>query len=129
MNDPKRAHRLLSALLLGLILTLLAVGVALAAGNIDATNKWAWGANVGWVNFAPDNGGVTVYGDHLEGYAWAENVGWIKLGVCTGGSSCTHLNTTNTTTASTTTAQATSPATPGAQVRAGSTSTLPGMSG
>ena len=43
-----------------------------AAGNIDPLNKWAWGTNVGWLNFNPNNGGVTVCGDHLEGYAWAE---------------------------------------------------------
>ena len=96
MNDAKHTPGVFSALLLGLLLTLPAVGMALAAvGNIDAANKWAWGTNVGWVNFAPDNGGVTVYSDHLEGFAWAENVGWIKLGACTGGSPCTHANTTN----------------------------------
>ena len=26
-----------------------------------------------------EHGGVTVYGDHLEGYAWGENVGWIHF--------------------------------------------------
>jgi hypothetical protein len=50
-----------------------------AAGNINTTDKWAWGTNVGWVNFSPTDGGVTVYDDHLEGYAWAENIGWIHL--------------------------------------------------
>ncbi|NJN98856.1 MAG: hypothetical protein HC875_34565 [Anaerolineales bacterium] len=68
-------------------------GVVYAAGNIDAANKWAWGSNVGWINFNPTDGGVTVYNDHLEGYAWAENIGWIRLGTCTGGSPCTHVNT------------------------------------
>ena len=38
-------------------------------------------------DIAPDNGGVTVFDDHLEGYAWGENTGWIRLGTCTGGSS------------------------------------------
>ena len=77
------------------------MGVALAAGNIDAINKWAWGTNVGWLNFAPDNGGVTVYGDHLEGYAWGENVGWIRLGAYTGGGSHTYANEPTAPTAST----------------------------
>ena len=85
-----------SASLLGLVLALLAVGVALAAGNISATNKWAWSTNAGWVNFNPANGGVTVYNDHLEGYAWAENAGWIRLGAYTGGGTHTYLNTSNT---------------------------------
>ncbi len=81
MKDRIRTHPWYAALFLGLILSLLAVGVALAAGNIDATNKWAWGTNVGWINFAPDNdyGGVTVYSDHLEGDAWGENIGWIRF--------------------------------------------------
>ena len=61
MNKAKRPHRLFVTLLLALLLSLPTVSVALAAaGNIDAANKLAWGANVGWVNFAPDIGGVTV---------------------------------------------------------------------
>lgn len=55
------------ALIAGLVLGLF--GVAYAATNIDTTNKWAWGTNVGWINFADANGGVTVYSDHLEGDA------------------------------------------------------------
>jgi hypothetical protein len=64
-----------------------------AVGNIDSTHKWAWGTNVGWINFAPSHGGVTVYADHLEGYAWSENVGWIRLGTHTGGGEHTYANT------------------------------------
>jgi hypothetical protein len=96
MKDKKRRQRLFSALLVGLVLALLAVGVALAAGNISNTDKWAWGTNAGWINFNPDNGGVTVYPDHLEGFAWGENVGWIRLGTHTGGSPHTYGNTSNT---------------------------------
>jgi hypothetical protein len=67
-----------------------------AASNIDATNKYAWSTNAGWVNFSPANGGVTVATDHLEGYAWAENIGWLKLGTYTGGGSHTYSNTSAT---------------------------------
>ena len=63
-----------------------------AAGNIDPVNKWAWGTNVGWLNFNPTNGGVTVCGDHLEGYAWAENIGWIRLGTFSGCAAHTYIN-------------------------------------
>ena len=80
MKVKQHIPRRFSVLLLALLLALLAVGVALAAGNISTTDKWAWATNVGWVNFAPDTyGGVTVYSDHLEGDAWGENVGWIRL--------------------------------------------------
>jgi hypothetical protein len=57
------------------------VGVAYAAGNIDSTYKYAWGTNVGWINFNPSHSQVTVdpvSGD-FDGYAWAENVGWIHF--------------------------------------------------
>ncbi len=78
------------ALIAGIVLGLF--GVAYAATNIHSTNKYAWGTNVGWLNFADANGGVTVYSDHLEGYAWAENVGWIRLGTHTTGGSHTYAN-------------------------------------
>ena len=64
-------------------------------GNIDETDKWTWGTNIGWINFHPSNGGVTVYADHLEGYAWAENIGWIRMGTYTGGSPHTYQNDSN----------------------------------
>ncbi|NIO71943.1 MAG: hypothetical protein GTN71_23700 [Anaerolineae bacterium] len=67
-----------------------------ATGNIDPVNKWAWGTNVGWINFRPEHGGVTVYSDHLEGYAWGENIGWIRLGTHTGGGTHHYDNTTST---------------------------------
>jgi hypothetical protein len=73
---------------------------ALAQG-IDPANRWAWGANLGWLNFAPAVGGnpsyaTVVYADHLEGYAWSENAGWIRLGTHTGGGAHTYGNTSNT---------------------------------
>ena len=85
-------HITYPVLIAGLVLCL--VGVAYAA-NIHSENKWAWGTNVGWINFNPSHGGgVTVYSDHLEGYVWAENIGWIRLGTHTGGSPHTYGNTT-----------------------------------
>ena len=51
-----------------------------AIGNIDSTYKYAWGENIGWTNWRPYYGGVTVYSECLTGYTWNENVGWIKIG-------------------------------------------------
>ena len=82
-------------LIVGITLGLLGVAQA-ATGNIDATHKYAWSTNAGWISFRPTHGGVTVYADHLEGYAWGENIGWIRLGSYTGGGAHTYLNTTNT---------------------------------
>jgi len=79
-------------LLLAVLLSLLVFTVAYAA-NIDPSDKWAWGTNVGWLNFNPAHGGgVMVYSDHLEGYAWGENVGWIRLGSYDGGGTKTYAN-------------------------------------
>jgi len=75
------------------VLALVTTGIAwAAAGGIDPANRWAWGTNIGWINFAPTHGGVTVYDDHLEGIAWGENVGWIRLGTHTDGGVHTYAN-------------------------------------
>jgi hypothetical protein len=75
-------------------LVLIGLGVCLAgriavAENIDPANqglKYAYGENVGWFNFKPDQGpGVTVTALGLTGFAWAENIGWINLSPVNGG--------------------------------------------
>ena len=52
-------------------------------GNIDPCDdgsQYAYGENVGWLNFEPGKGpGVTVSDSNLTGYIWAENIGWINL--------------------------------------------------
>jgi hypothetical protein len=50
------------------------------AQDISAVNKFAWGENVGFLNFADASEPVLVHTDHLEGYVWGENIGWIHLG-------------------------------------------------
>ncbi len=52
--------------------------------NRDGANNlsgFAWGTNVGWINFDPADGGVSVDPStgRLVGYAWGENVGWIRF--------------------------------------------------
>ena len=48
------------------------------AGNLSG---YAWGTNVGWINFSPANGGVTVdpHEGDFSGFAWGENIGWIHF--------------------------------------------------
>src|SRR3989344_8192029 len=51
-------------------------------GTIDPNSegyKYAWGENIGWVNFGTSNGNVHVTDSALSGYALSENVGWINL--------------------------------------------------
>lgn len=53
--------------------------------EIDPNNKFAWGENIGFLNYA-DAGdpagsqGVYANPSYLEGYVWGENIGWINLG-------------------------------------------------
>lgn len=48
-------------------------------GVIDSTYKYAWGENIGWINFGATNGNVHVTDSGLSGYALSENAGWISL--------------------------------------------------
>ncbi len=55
------------------------------AQDIDPNNKFAWGENVGFLNFAdagnpPGSQSVFANPTFLEGFVWGENIGWINLG-------------------------------------------------
>lgn len=64
------------------ILILLATGTLAMAENIDpydAGEQFAYGENVGWLNFEPAMAGIHVYADRVEGFVWGQNIGWINL--------------------------------------------------
>lgn len=69
--------------------------VGLQAENIDPYedgSQYAYGENVGWLNFEPNTGGgVQVASDRLTGWVWAENIGWVSLS-CENTSSCGTVN-------------------------------------
>lgn len=75
-----------------LVITCLLISTASFANNIDSTQPYAWSENVGWLNFADNNGGVSVYDDHLEGFAWGANIGWVRLGTHTSGGAHSYAN-------------------------------------
>jgi hypothetical protein len=54
------------------------------ASNIDPlkdVSQYAYGENIGWLNFEPSQGdGVTVTDTTVDGFVWGENIGWINLG-------------------------------------------------
>ena len=54
----------------------------LAASTIDPDNKYAYGANMGWVNAYADNGtnGAVIGQAFCSGHMYGANVGWIHLG-------------------------------------------------
>ena len=67
-----------------LTLLLLIFGTALhshAATTINAVNRYAYGANVGWVDWRGDtNNGAVIGAAFCSGNLYAANLGWINLG-------------------------------------------------
>jgi hypothetical protein len=56
-------------------------GGAVASSTISTTDRHAYAANAGWIDFRPTAGdGVRVDETFLSGYAYAANFGWIHLG-------------------------------------------------
>ncbi len=54
-----------------------------SAETVDATNKFAWTENCGWLNWRDANGGTqgaVLHATYLSGFVWGENIGWINLG-------------------------------------------------
>lgn len=52
-----------------------------AATTINATNKYAYGANIGWIDGRGDTNNGAVIGEYVcSGYLYSANVGWISLG-------------------------------------------------
>jgi hypothetical protein len=55
-----------------------------AATTIDPFNKYAWGANIGWMDWTGGSGqtatGVLISQYVCSGYIYSANVGWINLG-------------------------------------------------
>lgn len=53
----------------------------IAQSTINATNKFAYSANTGWLNFRPSAADGVVVGEaYLSGHAYGANFGWMNLG-------------------------------------------------
>ena len=61
--------------------TLLLFVAAQAATTINPINKYAYGANIGWMDWRGDTNNGAIIGEYIcSGYIYAANVGWINLG-------------------------------------------------
>ena len=70
----------LKLLVIGQLLATLGLS-APAATTIDAANKYAYAANLGWVDWRGDTNNGAVIGEYVcSGYLYSANVGWINLG-------------------------------------------------
>lgn len=57
------------------------LGSSWATSTINSNDKFAYGANIGWLNAAGDVANGAVIGEYVcSGYIWSANCGWIHLG-------------------------------------------------
>jgi hypothetical protein len=78
-----------------LALLVLVNNVALcpAATSINATNQYAYGANIGWMAWRGDTNNGASVGEYVcSGHIWGANVGWIHLGDGTPANSIRYQN-------------------------------------
>src|SRR3954452_10849362 len=53
----------------------------LAQSTINSSNRFAYGANIGWADGRADGANGMVIGEYVcSGYIYAANVGWINIG-------------------------------------------------
>src|SRR5258708_7346583 len=65
-----------------------------ASTTIDPANNFAYGANIGWVNWRGDTNNGAVIGEYVcSGYIYSANVGWITLGSGSPANGIQYLNT------------------------------------
>jgi hypothetical protein len=83
----KNQEHFLYIILCVAVIIFFTVSVAAGAttGTIDATNKYAWSNNAGWINFGCDSCSVQITSSAVTGYAWSDNYGWINLNPTNGG--------------------------------------------
>jgi hypothetical protein len=75
----------MKAILLAVLALLTCAAPSLRAGTtIDTANKYAYGANIGWMDWSGGSGQTAsgaVIGEYFcSGYIYSANVGWINLG-------------------------------------------------
>ena len=82
------------AIKVGILPMLLLLASSVYAENIDPYqngSQYAYGANVGWLNFEPNrpepNVGAHVTSAQITGFVWAPNIGWMSLS-CISTNSC-----------------------------------------
>ena len=67
--------------LLIIVLALPVAAAYAATTTIDSANRYAWGANLGWLDWVGDTNNGAVIGEYVcSGNLYSANVGWINLG-------------------------------------------------
>ena len=69
------------------------LNTASAATTINSANKFAYGANIGWMDWRGDVASGAVVGEFVcSGFIYSANVGWIDLGDGTPGNGIRYQN-------------------------------------
>ena len=67
-------------------------------GTVSDSHKFAWGENIGWINFAPTDGtnyvGLNINNGVVSGFGWSNNFGWINFNPTNSGQGVTVDTTT-----------------------------------
>jgi hypothetical protein len=65
-----------------LIISFLGAAISVrAASTINSVNRYAYGANIGWIDCRADGNNGAVIGEYVcSGYIYSANCGWINLG-------------------------------------------------
>jgi hypothetical protein len=82
-NRPLRKTRCRSLIQRLLLISCLSLAPlsARATSTINATNQYAWGANIGWTVWRPSAADGVSIGEFIcSGYIYGANVGWINVG-------------------------------------------------
>lgn len=92
-------NRLMSIRVTTAAALLSAPATSYAQSDVDASDKFAWGENIGWTNWRDAGSpagmqGAVVHDTFLAGFVWAENVGWINLGDGTPANGTVYANAT-----------------------------------
>ena len=61
------------------------IKVLASSGSIIGSSAYAWGENMGWINFLANGGNISVSDSAITGYAWNSNYGWVNLSPSTSG--------------------------------------------
>ncbi|MDD3002902.1 MAG: fibronectin type III domain-containing protein [Candidatus Shapirobacteria bacterium] len=61
------------------------IKVLASSGSIIGSSAYAWGENMGWINFLANGGNISITDSTVTGYAWNSNYGWINLSPSTSG--------------------------------------------
>lgn len=70
-----------TTILLALVVSVLLPSVLRATTTINVANRYAYGANLGWMDGRGDTNNGAVIGEYVcSGYIYSANIGWINLG-------------------------------------------------